>query len=302
MLRLVVFERLKKERGSLLDTIARQKGLGGSLDVNERTTLGIHKTLGKVKSTLGVVEHQLTKHRGVIHLESDTAGIRHDLVIFAALDEAVDGLGMALSAEVDTEGHTGIGRHDKITKLLGALELVVLEPLLHQLRTALLKDGLGQLDTLLLVELATFEEGGEVLEDRLRRTGLGRDLLETGNGGRSTESGTGDGNKLRSLNDLPAADQTLKLGGIQILGTGQTQTSGNLDGKVVVAEGGGDVGDEGLSVQLDADNLPGADGNTKDGPSALLSAGNKDRLLSNLGTVHSLTGMDVKHVDITHLA
>ena len=214
MLGLVVLQGLEEEGGGLLDAVAGQEGLGGGLDVDEGTALGVDEALGQIQRSLGVVEEELAEHGGVVHLEADAGGVGDDLVVLPALDEAVDGLGVALAAQVDAEGHAGVGGHDEVAELLGALELVVLEPLLHELGAALLEDGLGQLDTLLLVEFAGLEEGGEVLEDGLGAAGLGGDLLEAGDGGGGTEGGAGGGDELGGLDDLAGPDEPLELGGV----------------------------------------------------------------------------------------
>mmetsp|Transcript_27593 Transcript_27593/g.79608 ORF Transcript_27593/g.79608 Transcript_27593/m.79608 type:complete len:1497 (-) Transcript_27593:110-4600(-) len=301
VLGLVVLQCLKEEGGGLLDAVAGQEGLGGGLDVDEGTALGVDEALGQIQRSLGIVEEELAEHRGVVHLEADAGGVRDDLVVLPALDEAVDGLGVALAAQVDAEGHAGVGGHDEVAELLGALELVVLEPLLHELGPALLEDGLGELDGLLLVELAGLEEGGEVLEDGLGAAGLGGDLLEARDGGGGAEGRAGRGDELGGLDDLAGPDEALELGGVQILGAGKAEAAGDLDGKVVVAEGGGDVGDEGRAVELDADDLAGADGDAEDGPGGILPTGDEDGLLGDLGPVHGLAGVDVEHVDVAHL-
>ena len=56
----------------------------------------------------------------------------------------------------------------EVAELLGALKLIVLEPLLHELAAALLQHRPRQLHRLHLVQLALGEQDGEVLQHRLR--------------------------------------------------------------------------------------------------------------------------------------
>mmetsp|Transcript_7410 Transcript_7410/g.12312 ORF Transcript_7410/g.12312 Transcript_7410/m.12312 type:complete len:215 (+) Transcript_7410:4031-4675(+) len=211
---LVVLQSLKEESGCFLDTVTAQESFSGGLNVNERSTFGADETLGQVKSSLWVGGKELTQHSGIVHLESNAGGVWNNLVVLSALDHALNSLWMALSTKEDGQGHGGIHRHDKITKSLRALELVVLQPLLHELRASLLENRLGQLNTLLLVQLSSFQKRREVLEHRLWLTGLSRNLLESGDSRRSSQSTSRSSNELGSFRHISGSNQALKLGGV----------------------------------------------------------------------------------------
>lgn len=68
-----------------------------------------------------------------------------------------------VGTEVDRQGKREVELADQVAELLGALQLVLLEPLFQELLLALLQDGTRQLHRLLPVQLARLEEHPKVL-------------------------------------------------------------------------------------------------------------------------------------------
>mmetsp|Transcript_15662 Transcript_15662/g.34251 ORF Transcript_15662/g.34251 Transcript_15662/m.34251 type:complete len:262 (+) Transcript_15662:1644-2429(+) len=230
MFGLVLLEGFEEESSCFLNSVAAQESLGGSLDINQWATFGVDQSLGKVKGALGVVEKQLVKHGGIVHLETDAGRVGDNLVIFSALNKALNGLGVALGAKVDRKGHSNIVWHDQITQSFRCLELVVLEPFLHQGQTVLLQNRLGHFDRLLFVQATILQKHREVLKKRWDLTGLGRNLLETGHRSRSTKGGTRLSHNASCFGNVSSCHVTFKFGCKQGLGSGQIEASCKLNG------------------------------------------------------------------------
>lgn len=80
---------------------------------------------------------------------------------------------------VDGKGHLGVEAFDQVAQFFTTLELVLLQPLLHQLLLALHQHRPAQFHTLHRVELPSGQQGLEVLQDGLGLVGrLGLQLLE----------------------------------------------------------------------------------------------------------------------------
>mmetsp|Transcript_25810 Transcript_25810/g.40097 ORF Transcript_25810/g.40097 Transcript_25810/m.40097 type:complete len:1000 (+) Transcript_25810:1485-4484(+) len=293
---LVVLECLKKEGGSLLHTIAGQESLGGGLNINERTTISTNETLGKVQRSLRIAEQQLTQHTGVIHGVSHASRVWNNLVILSPLHKALNGLGMSLTPQIHTQSHGSIMRHDQISKCLGTMQLIILKPLLHQLRTALLQHRLGQFDTLLLIKLSMFQQCREILKDGLGGTRFRGDLLESCNGLWSTKCRSRRCHKLCRLLNLSCTHQRFKLLSVKMFCTGQTQPSSNLDSQIIITKCVHNVRDQVRPIQTNTVHPSSPNSNTKHRSSTRLSTRHKHSLLSYPSPKHSLPRMNIKHV------
>ena len=98
MLWLVILQCLEEKGRSLLNTIATQEGFCSCLDIDEGSTFRIDKALGEVKGARWVRRKELAQLGGVVHLESNTCGVRDNLVVllFSAMNHALNSLRVAL--------------------------------------------------------------------------------------------------------------------------------------------------------------------------------------------------------------
>mmetsp|Transcript_15000 Transcript_15000/g.32474 ORF Transcript_15000/g.32474 Transcript_15000/m.32474 type:complete len:358 (+) Transcript_15000:3542-4615(+) len=301
MLLFVVLECFQQEGSSLLHPVAGEKGLGGSLNINQWSSLGTDQTLSQIQSTLRVVEQELTEHGRIVHRVSHRRRVGNNLVVLPTLHEALDSLGMTLAPQIHTQSHCSIVRHDQITQRLGAMKLIILQPLLHQLRPSLLQHRLGQLNTLLLIQLDILQQGREVLKHGLRSTRLCRNLLESRNRLRSPQCRATIGHKNSRFLHLPGRDETFKLGSVQVLSSRKTQSSSHLNGQIIVPQRIDNVRNQILPIQANTKHLSRTNGNSKHCPSRRLRTSDKYSLLRYPCAKHGLSTLNIKHVDEPHL-
>lgn len=83
------------------------------------------------------------------------------------------------SPEEDGESKGWVDLFDHFPQLLRALQLVLLQPLLDELFLPLGQHGSAELQGLVLVQLAAFQQNTKILEQGGGLAGLGGHLLET---------------------------------------------------------------------------------------------------------------------------
>mmetsp|Transcript_31171 Transcript_31171/g.51961 ORF Transcript_31171/g.51961 Transcript_31171/m.51961 type:complete len:284 (+) Transcript_31171:3794-4645(+) len=208
---------------------------------------------------------------------------------------------MNFSSEINAQCHTDVMRHDQISKSLGALKLVVLQPLLHQRKTLLLQNRLGDFDTLLFVKTAAFQQCREILQDRRNLVGLRRNLLESGNSGRCSQGISRGSNNLSGLCNLSGTDEAFEFGSEQVFSSWQIQSTRHFQSQVGISQCLNDVGDDRGMIELETQHLSRADGNTKHGTSRILRTRHKDSFIGDLGAVKALSSVKVEHENIAHL-
>mmetsp|Transcript_29299 Transcript_29299/g.55358 ORF Transcript_29299/g.55358 Transcript_29299/m.55358 type:complete len:1135 (-) Transcript_29299:64-3468(-) len=299
---LVLLESLKQEGCTLLDPVHGHEHVGSSLDVDEGPSLGASELLSELDRSLGVLVHELLEHHSVVAPEADLGSVSDKLVELSALGEAVDGLLRDVRPQVNRKGHLEVGGGEEVSKLLTALEFVILQPLGEQVGAALLEDGAGELDGLRGVQLAHGEQGREVLEDGLGLAGLGRNLLEPLDGLGVPEDALGRlGGELGGTGDVLGGHQPVELGEVELLGSGKVHPSGEADGELVVAKGVHDVADEGLLVHLDLEDLALLHRNAEDAAGRGLGGGDEDCVGGDPAPVEGPSRVDVEHEEVTHL-
>mmetsp|Transcript_25740 Transcript_25740/g.76640 ORF Transcript_25740/g.76640 Transcript_25740/m.76640 type:complete len:1065 (+) Transcript_25740:1273-4467(+) len=165
----VGLQRVQQDRCRLLEAALVHEGLHDLVDVDEgRAVLALEEALREVGGALRVAGDHAGQQLRVVRLVARLLDVGHDLVDLARRHEALDHLGVRARAQVDGEGELGVHGADDVAELLGALQLVVLEPLLDELAALLLHHRPDELNGLLRVQLAVLEQGGEVMEDRGR--------------------------------------------------------------------------------------------------------------------------------------
>mmetsp|Transcript_24111 Transcript_24111/g.48995 ORF Transcript_24111/g.48995 Transcript_24111/m.48995 type:complete len:275 (+) Transcript_24111:3326-4150(+) len=179
LLLLVALKHVEQERRGLLQAIVLHEDVRHDIEV-ERHALGRSELLRKLQRACRVDAHDIGEQETPIGGILDLLAIDHDLVKLARLHETLDDLGMrgGFRAQVDGECELLVHHLDVVAELLGALELVLPDPLLQELLLALLDNGLGQLQRLLRVEFTLLQKHAKVGEDGRRLPGRGRGLLE----------------------------------------------------------------------------------------------------------------------------
>mmetsp|Transcript_126312 Transcript_126312/g.353718 ORF Transcript_126312/g.353718 Transcript_126312/m.353718 type:complete len:296 (-) Transcript_126312:332-1219(-) len=208
---------------------------------------------------------------------------------------------MDFCPKVDAQSHTDIMGHDKVSKSLRTLELVILQPLFHKRQALLLQDRLRNFDTFLLVQPAAFQKRREVHQDGWNLIWLRRQLLESSNSSWRTQSIAALRHNSGSLLCVSLTHETFKLRGKQVLCSRQVQTTSNLQSKLSVAKSVQNIRNQSLPVQLKAEHRSLAHSDTENCSSSILRTGHKDGVVGNLVTVHAGTSVTVKHVCVSHL-
>mmetsp|Transcript_98646 Transcript_98646/g.299391 ORF Transcript_98646/g.299391 Transcript_98646/m.299391 type:complete len:702 (-) Transcript_98646:1272-3377(-) len=165
----VRLERLQEDRGRLLQPVLLHEDLHDLLQVDERVAVwAVQQALREVRRALRVCRDHALQQGRVIGLVADLLHVGHDGVELALRDEAADDLLVHPGPQVDGEREARLqGLHD-VPQLLGALKLVLLQPLLHELPAVLLHHRPRELDGLQGVQLAVFQQRGEVVQDGRR--------------------------------------------------------------------------------------------------------------------------------------
>lgn len=121
---------------------------------------------------------------------------------------------------------------------------------------ALNEDGARELKRLVLVELAALEEDAEVLEDRAELARLDGNALERVDGlGRAEDAPRRVGGDLGRLGEGAAREELGELARVEVVRAGEVGAAGEADGEVGVVEGAEDVGDDGVVVDGDGEDL-----------------------------------------------
>jgi len=188
-----------------------------------------------------------------------------------------------------------------VAELLGALELVIADPLLQQLLLALLDDRLGQLQRLLRVELALLQQHAEVGEDGRRLPRRGRGLLEARDGvGRAQDLLRRLCGELGGALVVALVHQVVELLHEELLGAGQVVTHGHLDSEREVVELLAHVRHEVGLVDGDAQHLSLAV-DTHDATRGLVRSGHEDGLRRDTVHVHEGSRLEVVQVQVAEI-
>ena len=156
---------LEQEGRRLLDAVDRHEGVDDNVQIDEGTG---RELLRKLERAPRVRAHKVLQHERVVAAVVRLGRVGDNLVVLTLLNEAVDRLLGHIRAQVHGERHVHVGLRDEVAELLRALELVIGEPLLEQLRAALLQHGTRELHGLHLIELSLLEQRVEVLKHGLR--------------------------------------------------------------------------------------------------------------------------------------
>ena len=231
VLGLVVLEGVEQESSSLLDHALRLEDVADTLKVNQRSLLAVGQSGSELSTLLGVGANDVLQQLDVIRLVAGLGSIRQDLVELTSLGETSNDLLGNIGLEVDRQGHVHIVRANHVTKLLGAVQLVLLEPLLQEVFSVLLQNWLCKFDRLVAVQSTLVEEHTEVLQGVGHLTRLGGQTLELLDGVSSTqEAARGVCGNLGSLSIVASVEELLELSGVQVIGTGETSARSELDG------------------------------------------------------------------------
>ena len=120
--------------------------------ISRGTNLNEH--LRELRALLRVHPHHVAEQEDVVRGVADLLGVENDLLELSSLGEALYHLAGDVGAQVHAQGQSGVRRFDEVPELFGALQLVLLEPLLQELFPALLQYRPAQLQRLELVQLA----------------------------------------------------------------------------------------------------------------------------------------------------
>mmetsp|Transcript_49881 Transcript_49881/g.106886 ORF Transcript_49881/g.106886 Transcript_49881/m.106886 type:complete len:253 (-) Transcript_49881:1219-1977(-) len=162
----VGLECIEKDGSGFLQPVLLHEDFHHLVDVNEGCSARtLKQVLGKVCGPIGVDGEHVLQQNGVVGLVADLFHISNDLVVLPLLHEARDHLLVRIGSQVNGQGELGLHGPHNVAELFGALELVLLEPLLHQLTAPLLNDGPYELHRLQGVQLPILQERGEVVEN-----------------------------------------------------------------------------------------------------------------------------------------
>jgi len=100
--------------------------------------------------------HEVLQQNGKVRVVAGLASVSHDVGKVAHVQEAVDDLFWGVPLNVDRQRHLGVQLYDQVPESLGALQLVLLEPLLQHGEAVLGHHRTSQLHGLDGVELALF--------------------------------------------------------------------------------------------------------------------------------------------------
>ncbi|PNY29194.1 Uncharacterized protein TCAP_00893 [Tolypocladium capitatum] len=253
---LVFLERIKKESSSLLDHALRLENVTDTLKVDQRALLAIGQGGSKLGALLRVDADDVLQELDVVRLVAGLGRVGQNLVKLPGLGEASDDLLGHIGLEVDGECHVDIIRSHHVTQLLRAIQLAFLEPLLQQVLSVLLEDGLGELDGLVSVQHTLVEKHAEVLQSKghlARLHGESLELLDRL--GCSEEAPGGVGGDLGGLHVVTRVKQLVELLRIKAVRTRQSGSRGQLDGNLRVGGVLEEVGDDGRVVDGDKEHL-----------------------------------------------
>lgn len=122
------------------------------IDVREWFVV-LDEHLRKLDALVGVDAHHVAQQEDVVGGVTHFLGVQHDLGVLSGLCKTLDHLAGHVGPQVDRECQGGVCLLDQISQLLRALQLVLLQPLLHQVLPSLLQHRTAQLKTLVLVQL-----------------------------------------------------------------------------------------------------------------------------------------------------
>src|SRR5690606_30799688 len=111
-----------------------------ALNINEGATLVVRQRRGKLRALLGVYANDVLKKLDIVGLVASLGSVWQDLIELTRLGIASDDFVGHVRLEVDAESHVDVMRPHHITQLLGAVKLVLLEPLLQEVLAALCED------------------------------------------------------------------------------------------------------------------------------------------------------------------
>jgi len=166
----VLLQRLEQDGGGLLQPVLVHEDLHDLVHVNERrlASLALQQALREVCRPLRVGRQHVLQQERVVGLVANFLHVGHNLLVLALLHEASDHLLVRVGPEVDGQCKLRLQGPDNVAQLLRALKLVLFEPLLHELPAVLLHHRPRELDGLQGVQLAVFQQRGEVVQDGRR--------------------------------------------------------------------------------------------------------------------------------------
>ncbi|KAI6757105.1 hypothetical protein HG531_002930 [Fusarium graminearum] len=235
VLGLVLLQCIQQEGGGLLNHALSLEDIAHTLEVDQWALLTVSKGTGKLSTLLGVDTGDMLEQLDVIRLEAALGRVRKDLVELTSLSEASNDLLGNLRLKVDCQGHVDIVRPNHVTKLLRAVQLALLQPLLKQMLAVLLENGLCKLEGLMLVKGALVEKHSEVLKCESHLARLNRQALELLDSlGASEETSRRVGSDLSSSQVVARVEELLELSSVQVIGTRKSGSRGHLDSHIGV--------------------------------------------------------------------
>ncbi|KAI3480029.1 hypothetical protein L1887_57805 [Cichorium endivia] len=295
---LVVLERVEEEAGGLLDHVLAHEDVGDALDVDERAGVVGDEAGGELGALLGVGADDVLEEGCVVGGVADLLGVEDDLVKLAGLGKAGDDLVGDVGAEVDAERARfmscwrTMSPSSSLHSILDSLSHFSRRCFLPWLRTG----RASSRDSNLLSEPFSrrmpkyWRMGGE-------GAWLVGDLLELldGLGGAKDAAGRVGGD-LCGLAVLAGGEERVELLEVEVVCAGEVAAGGELEGEVGVVEGAEDVGDDGVFVNRDGEDLTLAV-DADDAAGGFVLCGDKDGVAGDAVHVDAGAGLEVVEVD-----
>ena len=299
LLGLVALEHVEQERGGLLQAVVRHEDIGDHAIV-ERDATG-SGLLRKLERAARIHAHHVREQEAPIGRVVHLLAVDHDLVELSRRHKHLDDLGRALAAQVDGEGEVLVDHRDGVAELLGALKLVLTDPLLEQLLLALLDDGLSELERLHRVELALLEQHAEVGEDGRRATWRrGRGLEARDRVGRAQNLLRRVGRQLGCILVVALLHQSGELLDEELLSPRQVAARGDAERELEVGELLADVGHKVGLIDGHAEHLALAV-HAHDAAGRVVRRRHEDRLARDSVHVDELARLEVVQVQVAEL-
>mmetsp|Transcript_53199 Transcript_53199/g.78975 ORF Transcript_53199/g.78975 Transcript_53199/m.78975 type:complete len:244 (+) Transcript_53199:3673-4404(+) len=209
---------------------------------------------------------------------------------------------MGTGRAVHLERELQVEATQHVAKFFRSFELVVLDPVLNEALGSFLNGWAHELHRLELVQVSVLEQDLEVLQQRLRLSGLHGEALEGSDGVLGAEHAPrGSGGHLRGASDVALLQQTLEALLVQLFRAGETEAAGELEGELRLLQR---VAHEGNQVALvDADREDGAlsGGHAQDAVGGLVRARREDGVGANALAEEAGAGVQVEQEEVTHL-
>lgn len=302
----VTFQDLQQELGGFHQFALGHEDINNTSNVNLRlfATLSVAESLGKSQSTLRVGQDDALQQVHPVWRVSNLVGVWLDLIELLGLDETFNNLGGGVGFQMDGQSQVGVNSLDNISKFFGALQLVLVQPVLKQILVSLLQHWLGQFDGLDSVQLTLLQESLEVHQDWLSLSLLLWQLLELVDGIHSSESLAGVGGNLGSSLVVSLGQQGVELLGEQFTSTSKTVSSAQFHGDfgrvTQMSALGGDVRNQVISININTKNLS-LSVDTNNTVSLGVSGGHKHGVVTNSVSENQTAAGDLKQEQITKL-